>query len=242
MSDAGLGAGDTLAQIHLQAQAEALRLFGEGPPPPWQPRFPARALIAGTLLVSAGVAAAAWMVAVAEVPAATPAAERPQTPAPGAIEAADHIVDAEPDAPATPRAQAPPVRPSLDAATLVVAHAAAGWRIEANGASRFEAAQQLARLSGSPLLGAVELIARTRPLDMRWQGRDLARAWQEVLGSELNYALQCRRDRCRAWIVAAAAPGPVPALPPSAPTMAALPQEAQARNDTGDVPDRISHD
>lgn len=234
-------AADALARVHAQAQTEAVRLFGDGPATPWQPQVPTRTAVRWALLVTASAAAAVWVATVAMAPAAVEAMAMPARAGHREIPLPSDIVDAEP-APSAARPEATPSRRARESASLVVAHAGATWRIDATRASRLEAAQQLARLSGSPLLGALDLIARTRPLDLRWQGRDLAGAWQEVLGSELNYALQCRRDRCQAWIVSAAVPRVSDSSTPAARSIAMPAPESRRLNEPGDVPDRPSRD
>lgn len=240
MSDAAPGAGEALSQVHAQAQIEALRRFGDGPATPWQPDLPLRVVALRGLPVMAAVAAIAAIAATAWAfapsGADTIAAPTATADEPVRVDAAadDDIGDAQPLP--MPALQSPGL------ATLVVEHAGTRWRIDADHASRLEAARRLSELSGSPLLGATELLAGTRPLDLRWQGRDLAGAWQAVLGPDLNYALQCRRDRCQAWIVAAAEPGTNLPLPPASPPAVAQAIEAAPRSDAGDVPDRLHHD
>lgn len=247
MSEDASGAREALSQVHAQAQLEALKRFGDGPATPWQPDVPVRGLVLrGLLVIAAGaaIAATAWAFA----PSDPDAAEAPTASAaePARIDAAaqdEDIVDADPaPMPGTP---SPPqlARQDVGPATLVVERAGASWRIDASHAPRLDAARQLAQLSGSPLLGATELIAGTRPLDLRWQGRDLAGAWKAVLGPELNYLLQCRRDRCQAWIVAAAEPGANLPLPmPSPPPVMTQTVDSPPRADTGEQPDRLHHD
>jgi hypothetical protein len=245
VSEGAPGATEALSQVHAQAQLEALRRFGDGPATPWQPDVPVRGLVLRSLLViaaGAAIAATAWALAPSDPDVAdAPTASAPESARIEASVQDEDIVDADP-AP-MPGAPLPtsPARQDVGPASLVVERAGAGWRIDAAHASRLDAARRLAQLSGSPLLGATELIAGTRPLDLRWQGRDLAGAWQAVLGPELNYLLQCRRDRCQAWIVAAAEPGANQPLtsPPPVMTQAV---DTPARADTGDQPDRLHHD
>ena len=241
MTESAPGVGDALARVHAQAQTEAVRLFGDGPATPWQPQVPTRTAVRWALLATACAAAAVWVATVAMAPAAVEAMAIPAPAGQREIPLTHDSVDTEPAPPAA-RPDATPSRRALESASLVVARAGATWRIDARRASRLEAARQLARLSGSPLLGALDLIARTRPLDLRWQGRDLAGAWQEVLGSELNYALQCRHDRCRAWIVAAAVPRASDSSTPAAPPIAMPAPESPPLNDSGDAPDRLARD
>lgn len=243
MSDDARGAREALSQVHAQAQIEALKRFGDGPAMPWQPRAalrPAvrRVLLAlGTVVTAVAVAASAW--ALRPAPLDVDAADTVSPAAPARVEATqdDDIVDAEPMAIRSTPSPVLPARQDVVPATLVVERDGATWRIAAANASRLDAARRLAELSGSPLLGAAGLIAGTRPLDLHWQGRDLAGAWKAVLGTELNYALQCRRDRCRAWIMATAEPGADLPLPSPA-----LAVDSLLRADAGDVPDRPHHD
>jgi hypothetical protein len=247
VSDASPGsAGEVLSQVHAQAQLEALRLFGDGPATPWQPDVPVPALLLrGLLVIAAGtaIAATAWAFAASDPDAGD--APTASVAEPARIDTAaqdEDIVDAEPSPmPGTPLPPTP-ARQDVQPAALVIERAGTGWRIDASHAPRLDAARRLARLSGSPLLGATELIAGTQPLDLRWQGRDLADAWQAVLGPDLNYALQCRRDRCQAWIVAAAEPGAKLPLPSSPPDAMAQGIDAAPRPDAGDQPDRLHHD
>lgn len=78
------------------------------------------------------------------------------------------------------------------------------WRIRADSASRHDVARTLAELSGTQLPAGIEALRSTPPLDLQWEGHDLAQAWQAVIGDEANYALKCSQTRCMAWIVAAA--------------------------------------
>ncbi len=240
MNDAAPVASEALSQVHAQAQIEALRRFGDGPATPWRPDLPLRAIarrmlpLPAAFAAIAAIAVTAW--AFASSGADTDAAPTAAADEPAHIDAVadDDIVDASPVP--TPSLQSP------GPATLVVERAGTRWRIDADHASRLEAARRLSELSGSPLLGATELLAGTRPLDLRWQGRDLAGAWQAVLGPDLNYALQCRRDRCQAWIVAAAEAGANPSLPSAPPPVVTQAIEAAPRADAGDMPDRLHHD
>lgn len=243
MSEDAFGAREALSQVHARAQIEALKRFGDGPAIAWQPSVAVRPaarrvlLALGTVVTAAAVAASAW--ALRPTPLVADAADRvsPAAPTRGDATQDDDIAAAEPAPIPSPRSPVLPARQDVVPATLVVERAGASWRIAAANASRLDAARRLAELSESPLLGATGLIAGARPLDLHWQGRDLAGAWQAVLGPELNYALQCRRDRCRAWILATAEPGAKPPLPSPAPAV-----ESPPRADAGDVPDRPHHD
>jgi hypothetical protein len=240
VSEDALGTREALSQVHAQALIEAQRRFGDGPATPWQPDMPRRAVaLRGLGVMAAGVAIAATAWAFAPLDAD---ADADADAAPTAIAAEPARVDAAADDDIVDEQRLPvPAQRAPGQATLVVERAGTRWRIDAAHASRLDAARRLSQLSGSPLLGATGLLAGTRPLDLRWQGRDLAGAWKAVLGPDLNYALQCRHDRCRAWIVAAAEPG---ANPPrlSAPPVVTQAVDAAPRSDVGDVPDRLHDD
>lgn len=245
MSKGAPGGGGALSQVHARAQIEALRLFGDGPAPPWQQDVPVRSVVLRALLAiatGAAIAATAWALAPTESPPGDAHAASPTESARADVAQADDIVDADPVPIAPTTTAGAPARQDLAPVTLVVERDGATWRIAAANASRLDAARRLAQLSGSPLLGDTELIAGTRPLDLRWQGRDLAGAWKAVLGPDLNYALQCRRDRCQALIVSAAEPGAKLPLPSSPPAAMAQGIDAAPRSDAGDQPDRLHHD
>lgn len=78
------------------------------------------------------------------------------------------------------------------------------WRIRADSASRHDVARTLAELSGTQLPFGIDALRSTPPLDLQWEGHELAQAWRAVIGGEANYALKCSQTRCMAWIVAAA--------------------------------------
>ncbi len=110
-----------------------------------------------------------------------------------------------------PPTQAAPVAPPAAASGLNIRRTAQGWRIDATGASRAQAALPLAALSATPVFGAEHLHESARPLHLHWQGSDLAQAWRAVFGDEFSHALQCQGQACRAWFFghpgqAAAAP------------------------------------
>lgn len=208
------------ACVAAQAQAEAQ--FGEGPPPLWEPAsapvVPRRwsgmyVLAAAVVLVGA---LAGWMIGGEAAASSAPPVVDAAAPAPAPL-ASEADIEEGPSVAAPPESPAP--------VTLFVGRSDRLWSLDALGASRLEAARQLALQSGSTLHGSLELLAQAPPLTLRWQGRSLAQAWGQVLGADLNYALQCRRDACEAWIVAAAthdaaaaslraAPAGMTALPP----------------------------
>lgn len=183
------------------AQAQAEAHFGEGPPPLWEPtqephvsgRLPRLyALMAGVLLAGA---VAGWLIGGEAAASSAPSSTHPSVTL---SEAATSEADVE-HVPSVAEVAASPAP-----VTLFVGRSDRLWSLDAQGASRMEAARQLALQSGSTLHGSVDLLAQAPPLTLRWQGRSLAQAWAQVLGADLNYALQCRRDGCEAWIVAAA--------------------------------------
>jgi hypothetical protein len=234
--------GAALERLHAQAQAEAQRLFGDGPVAPWQARRAGRSVARATriaalcggavLLAAAALAAVVSKTATQGSEASQPDADQ-SVPAMAQAEAsAASVMTPEPSAP-EPAAAMP--------STLTIVRVASEWRIDAVAASRADAAQQLARLSGTPLLGAASLLAQARPLNLHWQGRDLAAAWQAVFGAEINYALQCKRDRCRAWFIGL----PAQTAATAAQAIDIEPEQTAAqptRSDGADAPDTNSRD
>lgn len=194
--DAGSSA---LARLHLLAQAEATRLYGDAPVAHWRARASAfdaaRTLRVLTwcaglvLLAAAGWTALAWILAdldqaMPEEPGAQQHESRPVIePFRAAI--AERAVHGA----------------TLVARSLTISRAGSDWRIDAQGASRAGAVMELARISATQLFGAESLPRQARPLDLHWQGKDLATAWRAVIGDEFSYALQCQGGRCRAWIL-----------------------------------------
>lgn len=75
-------------------------------------------------------------------------------------------------------------------------------RINAQGASRQSAAQQLAALTHAELLYTPDALAQAAPLTVNWRGRDAAEAWRVLLGPNASHALQCDQMSCRVWLVA----------------------------------------
>jgi hypothetical protein len=141
-----------------------------------------------------------------------------------ATDPAQDVIDEPVPPPATPaRSAATSPHPAAAGALLNVTRVGREWRIDAVGASRLMAAQRLAQASGSPLLGDVAALATARPLDLQWQGRDVAGAWRAVLGSEVSFATHCASpSRCRVWVLGATdGAGNTPVL--AAPAHAAIP-------------------
>jgi hypothetical protein len=75
------------------------------------------------------------------------------------------------------------------------------WHVELRNAPRWQVAQRLAALSGSELREQPFLLADTRALSLRWQGRDLAQLWPMMLDGQVNHALQCQAQRCSVWVL-----------------------------------------
>jgi hypothetical protein len=196
-----------------EAQADADRRFGDGPVQPWEPPpvlsestrrrlavVAAASLLATALLVAIAVAKTAPAVEVAP-------AQRYQ---PASATTTDDDV---------PEEEAPPPAPSttLRAPSLALGRRGAEWHLSAQGAARHDVVQRLAEASGSTLHGSPDAVVSARPVQLQWRGRSLAQLWPLVLAPELNFALQCRRDRCDVWILGAsrAAPASIAPLLPS---------------------------
>lgn len=188
------------------AQADAERRFGEGPAQAWEPPpvlteatrrrlavVAVTSLLATALLVAVAVARTPTPVAQVEpgraIEAASPSPADEQPPAD-----ADEG-EGEGDEPGT-RARDATTSPHLS-----LERHGAEWRLSATDASRLDVAQRLAEASGSALRGSPDSMRQLRPLQLQWQGRSLAQLWPRVLGPELNFALQCRRERCEVWIL-----------------------------------------
>lgn len=220
----------TPTELHAAAQAEADRFFGDAPAAPWQPGD-ARPVASPRPLVL-GVVAAALAIGAALATSRLFAGAAPQAVAealprhlavPPTREHASPTGDPDDDLidePSPPRPQAPvapaDVAQAAGNAQLAVTRHGRGWRIDAAGASRLLVAQRLADATGSSLRGDVSLLASTRPLDLHWQGRGAAQAWQAVLGQELSFLTQCSASRCQVWLLHAGA-DTAPALPPPRP-------------------------
>lgn len=215
---------DALDEIQSRAQSEAQRLFGEGPVAAWDaapaagPPTRRRWMLVASIVVGIVGLGLAATIAWREESAAAVVEVAPAWPAPPAdIDDTPNVTPPTADAGSARSAQA--VAPAL-----VVDRRQGLWTIEAVNASRLDAAERLAQLSGVPLPAAAALLADTSPLELHWRGRELAEAWQAVIGPELNFALQCRVQQCRLWILGRAQAPSVPpardvevdpALPPS---------------------------
>jgi hypothetical protein len=208
----------TLAATQAAAQAQALAFHGIAPVGARQASRPRRRrwLAAAVMVLSLGAAAA---VAALQRPAPVePRAAQAPVPAghPARLwETTADVPDAvEPAPPIAPRRPAPAASASLE-----ITATDGRLQIVAQAASRWDAAQQLAALTGTQLLGQPESLAQSRPLALRWQGTDLRSAWLALLGDEVNHGLHCSAPTaCRVWVL-----GPAPAVPaaPAAPAPAA---------------------
>lgn len=204
----------TLAATQAAAQAQALAFHGIATVAARHGATPRRRrwLATGVMVLSMGAAAAVAALQ-SRAPIEPPAAQAPLAAAhparlwettadlPDAVEAAPAIVPRRPDPAAS--------------ASLEITATDGRLQIVAQAASRWDAAQQLAALTGTQLLGQPESLARSRPLALRWQGSDLRSAWLALLGDEVNHGLHCSAPTaCRVWVLGPAAAAPaVSAVP-----------------------------
>ena len=193
----------------VAARVDALRYFGQQPPPAWEPRVSRRTrwwLLGALALATGGVTATVWQRQAPHVAQAA-AQPRPAThPAllwdlPGAGTVPTAI---EAPAPAAPKAE-PMVEPMPAQAEPLVERLANGeLRIRLVAHDRRAAAERLAVLTGARLLERPETLAQTRPVTLHWQGRDTATAWRALLADDAHYLLDCRVERaCKLWIFGA---------------------------------------
>ena len=73
--------------------------------------------------------------------------------------------------------------------------------IEAHGVTRQDLIQRLAQMTQAELHIAPGAMADATRLDLRWQGSDMAAAWQLLLGAAQPHAVQCDGMRCRVWVL-----------------------------------------
>ncbi len=198
-----------------EAQADADRRFGDGPVQPWEPP---PVLSASTRRRLAAVAMAsllgtALLVAIAVAKTAPAVVDPPAEPVPPVSDALADRERAEEDVPPVV------IPPTAAAPRFDLERRGAEWRFSARGAARHDVLQRLAEASGSTIHASPLAVDETRPVQLQWQGRSLAQLWPLVLGPELNFALQCRRDQCEVWILGTARPGTSPTTPsPPSPT------------------------
>ena len=191
------------------AQADADRRFGDGPVPPWQPPpvlgESAARRMAGVAVGS--LLATALLVAFAVSRIAPDAESDPVVPiSPALATTADDARPAEDSLAPVPTQTVSPAAP-VAGQRLSLERRGAEWHLWSQGAARKDVIQRLAEASGATLHGGPDAAAGARPVQLRWQGRSLAQLWPLVLGPELSFALQCRRERCAVWILAAARAG-----------------------------------
>lgn len=231
-----------VSRAQAQAEAHAERHFGDGRVADWYPAS-ARSVPRPALRRSLGLASACGLALTAVVAGVGwNDIGNPPPGAPVAVAKAD-VPDDAPSLMLQVRFVEPP-RPTAPALapvpTLNITREGAGWRIEAIGASRLDAARRWAQASGSPVLGNVALLAFTRPLHLRWRGHDAADGWRAVLGSEVNFATQCSVARCRVWIVEGDTPGPAPGLRAASPAPVARPEVTAAALPGDSVDPRVA--
>lgn len=104
--------------------------------------------------------------------------------------------------------------------------------IAARAASHRAAAERLSALTQSELrLSAASALPDAGSLSINWRGRNIEQAWLALLGAGSSHALQCEKQRCRVWLMSAAAksgqqPARSPAPPPERASSPGLPQHA----------------
>lgn len=200
----------TLAQTQAAAQAQALAFQVIGSPAHSRPArrtgWIAAALIAALL---AGGAAAITL----QHPPAQAAAPEAPTPSrhPARLWETSEDEPAAHESASARKVAEPAAAASAPRGALAMSISHGSVRIEARAASRWDAARQLAELTGTQLLGQPEALAHARPLALRWEGRDLRAAWIVLLGDEVSHGLQCAAPgACRIWVLgspAGAEPG-----------------------------------
>lgn len=198
----------TLAATQAAAQAQALAFHGIAPAAarPVAGTRPGRRLAAAAMVLSMGAAAA--VAALQDRPPAEP----PAVPAMATVGHPARLWETTADVAAA--VEAAPARVPGPAApgALEISVTDGRLQIVARAASRRDAAQQLAALTGTPLLGQPESLAQSRPLTLRWEGSDLRSAWLALLGDEVNHGLHCSATAaCRVWVLGLAAAAPAPA-------------------------------
>ncbi len=213
----------TPMEMQAAAQADADRFYGDGPAPAWQPgdeedapsRWPwVLAVVTVSIAIAAGFGAKRYVddLTTADTPRPAALVALRETASPTGDPDDDLI-----DEPAPPVRRVAPVQPGNT--EFSITRQRREWRIEAHGASRLRVAQRLAEATGSSLRGDVSLLDTTRPLDLQWQGRGAAQAWQAVLGQELSFLTQCSAARCRVWVLQAGDGNAAPPMPPVRPVI-----------------------
>lgn len=204
-----LASAEARERIRSLAENEATRHFGDALPTPWQPSGPPAVLARWALrgcgcVIIAVLAAGGWVLAQSHAPWPSPASRSsaPLEPAAEPVSPARYGLDVSDQPVAAPVPTPAPTGTGTATATALRVERTRGvWRIRAELASRYEAARELAALSGTEVPSGANALRAARPLNLRWEGRDLAATWQAVIGNEASYALQCRPGRCTVWIV-----------------------------------------
>ena len=241
--------------VQAAAQADADRFYGDTPAQPWQPgddglapsRWPW--VLAATLVFIVSAAAFATTRYVDDLTTSRPTLgpTPPHEAASLTGDPDDDLIDEPLPAP-SPAVRAPVAPGSTQ---FSVSRQRREWHIEAHGASRLLVAQRLAEATGSSLRGDLSLLGATRPLDLQWQGRRAAQAWQAVLGQELSFLTQCSGSRCSVWLLQAGdandaafrLPPPRPVIPlPSAATPEPAAMPATHPSDSADPRVAAHHD
>ncbi len=180
-----------------EAQQQAAAMVA-GPPTPWNEaqqsqRGSARWLaIAAASVAAAGVTgwlAADWLggpprTAPTSVPQ-PPVAALPATPPPVAPAATSAVV---------PQQSTPP-------ASLAVTRQAGVIRIDATNAALADAVRALAQATRTTIKGGEALAAIGTPVTLKWQGTDVAAAWDALLGRVASIGVSCSGAGCELWIV-----------------------------------------
>jgi hypothetical protein len=196
------------------AQAQALAFHGIAPVgarPAAKPRQ-RRWLAAAAMVLSLG--AAATVAALQRPEAVAPRAAEAPVPAGHPARLWETTADV-PEAVEAAPASVPRRAETSASGSLEITATDGRLQIVAQAASRWDAAQQLAALTGTQLLGQPESLAQARPLALRWQGSDLRSAWLALLGDEVNHGLHCSAPTaCRVWVLGPATAAPaVPVAP-----------------------------
>lgn len=208
-----------------EAQQQAAAMVA-GPPTPWneahrEQRGSARWLaIAAASVAAAGVTgwlAADWLGGPTRaVPASVPqppVAALPVTPAPLAAAATSAVV---------PQQVTPP-------ASLAVTRQAGVIRIDATNAALADAVRALAQATRTTIKGGEALAAIGTPVTLKWQGTDVAAAWDALLGRVASIGVSCSGAGCELWIVG------VTPTPTAARAVGALPGTAAVSTDPSEA-------
>lgn len=215
-----------------EALDDAERRFGDGPAPAWE----APSSLGSTARRRLVIAACAALVAMALL--VTLAMARSRSAPDESVASLQADIDVPADATSEDEEIVLPgplrtvSRPEASLPSLELERHGVEWRLTARGVTRADVARRLAEASGSALHGDTDALALSAPADLRWQGRSLSQAWPQVLGPDLSYALQCRRDRCEVWIAGSIRPASVQVHAGSAPMHSAAWANLDVRTST----------